>query len=226
MIICPNLSLANAWRKPYRGFNVLMDNSPIRSVDTEASLSVSLSSLSSSDSLSDSLLNSLSDSSAALASASERYILTQVGARQLVFPAQWVTEILLVERSQILVLPFYAPILLGVFHHHSQIIPLVAIWQVLEGATAPTREMLSVVQLSAAAAGLAGVGIVVDRASDNRLREQFSADLFSSNSTPDTSEPDSSHPSRPQLFHPGLLSNDLWHPQRWRPTNFDRLGSV
>ena len=153
-----------------------------------------------------------------LSSASDRYILTQVGLRQLAFPAQWVAEILLVDRSQILVLPFYDPILLGIMHYRGQIVPLVAIWQVLAGTTAPTREILSVVQLSQEAGRLANVGIVVDRASDTRLRDQFPDTLFDSGST----QPESFQPEPDlQIFHAGLLSDHLWKPQRWQP--FDKL---
>jgi chemotaxis signal transduction protein len=192
-----------------------MDNSSIHPADAEASLSASLSSVPSTD-----LSPTVS------VSPSERYILTQVGTQQLVFPSHWVAEILLVERSQILSLPFYAPMLLGVVHHHGRIIPLVAIWQVLEDATAPTRETLSVVQLNSAATGLAGVGIVVDRASDNRSREQLPADLFDSTASLENPESAPERPPFMQLFHPKLLGDNLWHPQRWRPTDFDRFGSV
>lgn len=152
-------------------------------------------------------------------SAADRYILTQVGAKQLVFPADWVTEILLLERSQILMLPFYDPMLLGVVHHHGQLMPLVSMWQVLENTAAPTRELLSVVQLSVAADRLAGVGIVVDRALDNRLRQQLPDALFASQAKAPPARPleqppkESSQPM--QLFRPELLPDRLWQPQRW-----------
>lgn len=178
-----------------------MDSSDNGLVDAEASLSASLSVSLPPD-------------------PSDRYILTHVGQQQILFASEWVAEILLVDRSQILVLPFYDPSLLGIIHYHSQMIVLVAIGQILAEATV-MRETLSVVQLSAAADRLAGVGIVVDRASDHQLRDQLSPALFDPNST--TATPDhQSHPPQPvQIFHPGLLPDHLWQPQRWR--QFDSL---
>jgi len=161
--------------------------------------------------LNNSLNNAESLHSEALSSepASDRYILTHVGTQQLAFPAQWVAEILLVERSQILNLPFYDPMLLGVIHHHGKIVPLVSIWQALAGATAPNRETLCVVQLSQQAGRLSGIGIVVDRASDTRMGDA----LF-----PPASLQQDSLPIVPiQFFQPQLLNDSLWKPQRWQP---------
>lgn len=181
------------------------------STDAEATLSASLSASSPSPP---------SPSSPPPAS-SDRYILTHIGTHQLVFPAHWVAEILLVDRSQILVLPFYDPMLLGMVHHQGRMIPLVAIGQILGEAPALPRETLSVVQLNDAADRLAGVGVVVDRASDNRLREHFPPALFQPSSTDDAPEHLSLQPESIQLFHPGLLNDRLWQPQRWQPTSFD-----
>lgn len=189
-----------------------MDSSQFSSINAEFDLSAPLSSVS-------------SDASSPDASTADRYILTQVGAQQLVFAADWVAEILLLERSQILMLPFYDPSLLGVVHHHGQVMPLVSMWQILENAAAPMRETLSVVQLGAAAGRLAGVGIVVDRASDNRSRHQFPATLFS----PQTTAPSEHSVEQSfqldesiQLFRPDLLPDHLWQPQRWQ--QLDPLG--
>lgn len=140
---------------------------------------------------------------------SDRYILTHAGTQQLAFPAQWVAEILLVERSQILVLPFYDPMLLGVIHHHGQIVPLVSIWQALAGAVAPTRETLCIVQLSQDAGRLSGIGIVVDRASDTCMRDALS--------NPDALQPEALSREPIQFFQPQLVSDYLWKPQRWQP---------
>src|SRR5689334_20224029 len=62
-----------------------------------------------------------------LQSFQSRYIVTQVGPQKIGFPSQWVAEIMLVERSQILKLPFYNSRLLGVVHHQGSIIPLVTL---------------------------------------------------------------------------------------------------
>lgn len=141
-------------------------------------------------------------------SLQDRQILTQIGDRRLAFPSSWVTEILLIERSQILNLPFYDPVILGVVHHHGQIIPLIAIQRVFEGTVKALRETISVVQLSIAAGDLAGVGIVVDRALESQISE-----------TPLTEPP--SWAAARQLgeslifFQPTILSDRLWQPQRW-----------
>lgn len=140
---------------------------------------------------------------------SERYILTHVGTQQLAFPAQWVAEILLVERSQILVLPFYDPMLLGVMHHHGQVVPLLSIWQALAGGTAPTRETLCVVQLGQHAGRLSGIGVVVDRASDTRSGDALL--------DPNRLQSEVIAPESIQFFQPQLLSDSLWKPQRWQP---------
>lgn len=189
-----------------------MDSPDNGSVDAGATLSASLSVSS---------LSSLSSLSALSASpASDRYILTHVGQQQLLFPSEWVAEILLVDRSQILVLPFYDPSFLGIVHYPGQMILLVAIGQILAEATV-MRETLSVVQLSAAADRLAGVGIVVDRASDHQLRDQISPALFDPDLATAAPDDQSRQPQPVQIFHPGLLPDRLWQPQRWR--QFDSL---
>ena len=140
-------------------------------------------------------------------SLQDRQILTQIGDRRLAFPSSWVAEILLIERSQILNLPFYDPIILGVVHHHGQTIPLIAIQQVFEGTVKALRETISVVQLSMAAGDLAGVGIVVDRALESQISET---------STESPSWAAAVQPTESLIFfRPTILSDRLWKPQRW-----------
>ncbi|GAB4383759.1 MAG: hypothetical protein Kow00121_46190 [Elainellaceae cyanobacterium] len=141
----------------------------------------------------------------------ERYVVTQVGTHQLAFLSHWVAEILLIERLQILSLPFYEPSLLGVVHNHGQIVPLVSGQVFLQATQRSTREAISVVQLSQALGHLAGVGIVVDQALESRSRDQLPEWLFDSNSSKSSSQPH----ALLQLFRPELLSDRLWHPMRW-----------
>lgn len=143
-------------------------------------------------------------------SLQERYILTQVGQQQLAFPSQWVAEILLIERSQILALPFYDPALLGVVHHHGRIVPLVAIQPLLEGVVRSMRETVSVVQLGHEVGPLAGIGIVVDQALENRSHDQMPTALVDADASTPSSTKTALH-----LFQPQLLSDRLWQPQRW-----------
>jgi hypothetical protein len=53
----------------------------------------------------------------------DRFILTQVERFTLVFPAVWVAEILRLDRSQILDLPFYDPLMVGIINHNGRITP-------------------------------------------------------------------------------------------------------
>jgi len=141
-------------------------------------------------------------------SLQDRQILTQIGDRRLAFPSSWVAEILLIERSQILNLPFYDPVILGIVHHHGQIIPLIAIQRVFEGTVKALRETVSVVQLSLATGDLAGVGIVVDRALESQISKTASTE------TP--SWADAVQPAESLIFfRPDILSDRLWQPQRW-----------
>lgn len=97
-----------------------------------------------------------------------RHILTQVGQQQLAFPSQWVAEILLVERSQILSLPFYDSALLGLIYRQGQVIPLISADILFSKAIdqdiqfKAMRETLTVIHLGQATDQLAGIGIVVE----------------------------------------------------------------
>lgn len=96
--------------------------------------------------------------------SSNRYFIAEVGQVALAFSAQWVRDILVVERSQILHLPFYPPMFLGVIQVQSEIVPLVSaqkIWN--DGHSTPLPATLTAVRLSQLAQTLTGVGIVVDR---------------------------------------------------------------
>ncbi|MGJ3250493.1 MAG: chemotaxis protein CheW [Elainellaceae cyanobacterium] len=146
-----------------------------------------------------------------LPSLQNRFILTQVDRHYLVFPSSYAAEILLVERSQILVLPFYDRTLLGVVHYHGRIVPLAAIQYIFDQTTNLTRETISVVQLSQDAGHVAGMGIVVDRVLESRSREQLPDEIFTESLPPSPPLPESIH-----LFRPELLGDRLWLPQRRR----------
>ncbi len=134
-------------------------------------------------------------------SLQRRYILTHVGNQQLVFPAQWVIEIMLIERSQILNLPFYDSRLLGVVHHQGNIVPLIAYPLLLSKKRGQDlrfrarKESLMVIRLSPAVDKLAGVGIVV---------EQVVGSL--------TTEPSPEQP----IFQLSDLPNNIWQPHWYK----------
>ena len=96
-------------------------------------------------------------------SLSDRYLITLVGQEKLAFPAHWIHDIAVVEREQLLVLPFYNPILLGVINYQNQIVPLVSMRAILvEEVEARYQQSLTVLRLSESVGELSGVGLTVD----------------------------------------------------------------
>ena len=155
-------------------------------------------------------MNSLTDTNTGSLSSQllhNRFILTTVGEQQLAFPSQWVAEIMLVERSRILSLPFYGPMFLGVVHHQSDIVPLISSQVVLpENPSQPVhlsliKETLNVIRLGSTVGELTGVGVVVERVSGSVSEAQLST-LESS-----------IHRLKLQD-----MSNQIWRPKRWSPS--------
>jgi chemotaxis signal transduction protein len=135
----------------------------------------------------------------------DRFILTGVERLTLVFPAVWVTEILRIERSQILDLPFYNPLLVGIVNHGGLVTPLIAAARLLDLSSLTLPERLLVVRLGRSAGNLANVGIIVDRAIGSSNRNELPPSLF---------EP-GSNDTQMRLISPEAISPDLWQPQRW-----------
>ena len=123
-----------------------------------------------------------------------RYILTHVVGQSLAFPASWVTDILVIERSQVLALPFYNPGVTGVVHYQGKIVPLVSAHFIFtQQQEQVMKQTLVGVRLSQPDA-LAGVGVVVDRLVDSLTAEQLTVE---------------------RVFQPCDLPSFLWQPQRW-----------
>ncbi len=139
-------------------------------------------------------------------SLADRFILTTVERFTLVFPAAWVAEIIRLDRSKILDLPFYNPISIGIVNHNAQIIPLIAAAKLLE-TTEPflLKEKLMIVKFDRSAHQLPNVGIVVDRAIGSTTRQELPPDLFNS----------SKIAADLVLMRPELIPSDIWQPQRW-----------
>lgn len=124
-----------------------------------------------------------------------RYLLTSVAGQSLAFPAAGVSDILVIERSQVLALPFYHPRFLGVFHYQGKIVPLVPAHLFTEGQEQGLiKQTLIAVRLGNFFAPLAGVGVVVDRLVDSVSVEQLAAE---------------------RIFQPDDLPSTFWQPQRW-----------
>jgi chemotaxis signal transduction protein len=136
----------------------------------------------------------------------DRYILTQVERLTLVFPAVWVAEIIRLDRSQILDLPFYNPLLLGVVNHNARITPLIAAARLLD-TTEPfnLKDRLMVIRLNEAAGTIANIGVVVDRAIGSSTRQELPPEIFKP----------STITTEMVLMCPELIPTDLWQPQRW-----------
>lgn len=139
-------------------------------------------------------------------SLADRFILTGVERFTLVFPAVWVAEVWRFDRVQVLDLPFYDSLLVGIVHHKAQITPIVAAARLLK-TPEPFRltDRLMVVKLNAAAGKLANVGVVVDRAIGGSTRRELPPELFAS----------SKSSLEMVLMRPELVPSSLWQPQRW-----------
>jgi chemotaxis signal transduction protein len=134
----------------------------------------------------------------------DRFISTEVERFTLVFPAVWIAGILRIDRSEILDLPFYDPLLTGIIHHDGQILPLIAAARLLKVEKFALRERLVVVRLNEAAGSLANISIIVDRAIGSSTRQDLPPEIFTDPTT-DT---------QMLLMHPGLIPPGLWQPRR------------
>jgi chemotaxis signal transduction protein len=139
-------------------------------------------------------------------SLADRFISTQVERFTLVFPAVWVAEILRLDRTQILDLPFYDSPLIGIINHKAQCTPLIAMARLLDTQMSEMlTERVMVVKLNDAAGVLANVGIVVDRAIGSSTHQELPAEIFDTPTTTATT----------MLMRPELIPTTIWQPQRW-----------
>jgi len=134
----------------------------------------------------------------------QRFILTKVDKVTLAFPANLVTETLLVERARVLTLPFYGAEIAGCFHAGGKVVPLVSPALFLGIQINLMREVLTVVCLGESAEHLAGVGILVDRMIGSQMGSQISE------------APSQNSSRKEKYFDLKLLEIALFHPQRWR----------
>jgi chemotaxis signal transduction protein len=133
----------------------------------------------------------------------DRFISTAIDRFTLLFPAVWVAEILRIDRTQILDLPFYEPQLMGIVHHNGLIIPLIAAARLLKVAQVGVRERSIVVRLNEAAGSLANIGIVVDRAIGSSDRQDLPPDVFTTATTDGLM----------LMMRPDLIPPGLWQPR-------------
>jgi hypothetical protein len=122
---------------------------------------------------------------------------------QLVFPALWVAEIVRIDRSQILELPFYDPLMAGIIHHNGRVIPLVNAARMLKVERHLSRECSIAIVLNEAAGAIANMGIVVDRAIGSSNKDDLPPALF---------DPAISRTATIQMMHPNLIPRHIWQP--------------
>lgn len=141
----------------------------------------------------------------------QRIILTQVGSEVVTFPSEWVGEILTLDRTRILPLPFYSPSLVGVVHDQGQVFPLISL-ALLIGGISPTQEQLNVIRLHQRVPDLGGAGLIVDR-----ILGAEASDAEEITASDPSSSLDAHLPRKP--FEWGMIPTSLWMPSRWQPLN-------
>ncbi len=140
----------------------------------------------------------------------DRFILTQLQGSTLVFPAIWVTEILHVNRSQILDLPFYDPLLIGIIDRDGQITPLISATGLFGLPQHILPERLLVVRLMSITTDeenqhsrqLGNVGLIVDRLIGTTTREELPLDIFTTD-----------RPGEMIMMRSSSVPATIWQPQ-------------
>jgi chemotaxis signal transduction protein len=156
-----------------------------------------------------------SNQSTDIQQSEQRFIRVGVEQCEIVFPSDVVADISIIDRAQILALPFYDRAILGIIHRSGQIVPLVSLRQIFALPTGLMAETLTIVRLNPSMQNLGGVGLIVDKTLGTSSVQELPADLFTSNLS--TGLPGASSTSNPQmrLFRPEMLGDSLWRSLRW-----------
>ncbi len=132
----------------------------------------------------------------------DRFILTQVASKILVFPATWVAEVLRIDRSFVLNLPFYNRLLVGIVDRNGQALPLINTASLLKLDQPNSSERLVVVRLDRAEEGLINVGLIVDRLIGNTTRSELPTNLFATHNSGEMI-----------LIQSHMFTSNLWNSQ-------------
>lgn len=153
-----------------------------------------------------------------------RYVLTGLGHQTLVFPDVMVAEIMLVDRSYLLNIPFFGSAILGVIQQQGNIIPLVSLRRALGEQNVLIPEKITVIRLSDFADDLTdelvGTGLVVDKVLSSVSAEQYTASLPARIASQGSSQTSSQVSSQIHIRIEHLLTQlptHVWQPQRWQP---------
>ena len=103
-----------------------------------------------------------------LVAPNNRYIVAKVGDRLVTFPDILVSEIVILDRSAILALPFYEAAIIGITHHQATVMPLLLLRVLMGEQRTLVTESVTVVRISKIVdelgeKNLGEVGIIVDR---------------------------------------------------------------
>jgi len=134
-----------------------------------------------------------------------RYVMAGLGNLNLVIPDLFVAEIMIVERSELLPIPFFDLSILGLVHHQGLIVPLVSLKQALLKDRVLVPERITVVRISDEIEAIAGAGLVVDRVISSISAEQMEAVSSKSNEF---------EYMRIESLLP-YLGQAVWAPRRW-----------
>jgi chemotaxis signal transduction protein len=156
-----------------------------------------------------------SDLSSDTQQTEQRFILAGVDQVTIVFSSDFVADISIVDRSQILAVPFYDRAILGIIHSSAQVVPLVSMRQVFGLPTGLMAEKLTVVRLNPAMVNIGGVGLVVDTTLGTKSAKELPSDLVTSLFTSNLSMGADASDRKMRLFQPEMLSDSLWRSLRW-----------
>jgi chemotaxis signal transduction protein len=140
--------------------------------------------------------------------AYSRYVMVGLGNLNLVCPDIFVAEIIIVERSELLPIPFFERAILGLVHHQGLIVPLVSLKRALLEDKVLVPERITVVRLSDEIEAIAGAGLVVDRVISSISSEQYEQMQVAS------AKSNLVEYMRLESLLP-YLGQTVWAPQRW-----------
>jgi chemotaxis signal transduction protein len=129
-----------------------------------------------------------------------RYLLTQVADLTLVFAAATVAEIIRIEKSKVLTLPFYSLQVAGVVNHNGQLLPLISAHALLQQVSARSHDIWTAIRLQSAEGN---IGIVIDRAIGSTTQQQLPPALFTDRQVDSL-----------VLMTSQLLPSKIWQPQQ------------
>ena len=109
---------------------------------------------------------------------SQRYLVGLVGKERFAFPESWISDIVTVNHSQILSLPFYRSGMIGIMSYQGKILPLLS-----ARAFCPklpslnwNKKNLMAVRLGQSLGDLVGVGVIVERIIQSVIATQLNTE--------------------------------------------------